>query len=247
MTPEQQYLFDLQGFVVLEDVVPRSVIEACNEVLDEFEEMSPEDYPPPLCLGTEKTERELYISNILEASPVFAPLIDIPEVLDVVAEVTGGPWRLNHTYTIYRWGGGYTGLHMHGTPIIPKCQYHCRNGQMVSTLTKAVFPMLDCDVEDGCFAAVPGAHKSNFPRPWGNHPDETPVLAPVPARAGDAIVFTEALTHGSTINVSGRPRRTLYYCYSIGYMPDWGGQGLRFSDRVMDGLTEAQREIIELK
>ena len=247
MTPEQQYLFDLQGFIVLEDVVPRSVIDACNQSLDEFEEMDPEDYPPPLCLGTEKTEEELYISNILEASPVFSPLIDIPEVLDVVAEVTGGPWRLNHTYTIYRWGGGYTGLHMHGTPIIPKCQYHCRNGQMVSTLTKAVFPLLDCDVEDGCFAAVPGAHKSNFPRPWGRHPDETPVLAPVPARAGDAIVFTEALTHGSTVNVSGRPRRTLYYCYSIGYMPDWGGQGLHFSDRVVEGLTEAQREIIELK
>ena len=114
---------------------------------------------------------------------------------------------------------------MHGTPIIPKCQYHCRNGQMVSTLTKAVFPMLDCGVEDGCFAVVPGAHKSNFPRPWGHHPAETPVLAPVPAKAGDAIVFTEALTHGSTINVSGRPRRTLYYCYSIGYMPGLGRPG----------------------
>ncbi len=247
MTEEQKYLFDLQGFIVLEDVVPQSVIEACNEALDGFEEMSPEDYPPPLCLGTEKTEEELYISNILEGSPVFAPLIDIPEVLDVVADVTGGPWRLNHTYTIYRWGGGYTGLHMHGTPIIPKCQYHCRNGQMVSTLTKAVFPMLDCDVEDGCFAVVPGAHKSNFPRPWGRHPAENPVLAPVPARAGDAIVFTEALTHGSTVNVSDLPRRTLYYCYSIGYMPDWGGQGLHFSTGVTDGLTEAQREIIELK
>ena len=180
MTEEQKYLFDLQGFIVLEDVVPKSVIEACNEALDEFEEMSPEDYPPPLCLGTEKTEQELYISNILEGSPVFSPLIDILEVLDVVAEVTGGPWRLNHTYTIYRWGGGYTGLHMHGTPIIPKCQYHCRNGQMVSTLTKAVFPLLDCDVEDGCFAAVPGAHKSNFPRPWGRDPAETPVPRPDP-------------------------------------------------------------------
>ena len=118
---------------------------------------------------------------------------------------------------------------------------------MVSTLTKAVFPMLDCDMEDGCFAVIPGAHKSNFAKPWGSHPDENPVLTPIPAKAGDAIIFTEALTHGSVINVSGKPRRTLYYCYSIGYMPDWGGQGLHFSPNVMDSLNESQQSILHLK
>ena len=247
MTDEQKYLFDLQGFIVLKGVVPQTVIASCNDVLDRYEQMPPEDYPPPLCLGTQRTEKELYISNILEADSVFNTLIDLPAVLDVVQGVTGGPYRLNHTYTIYRWGGGYTGLHMHGTPIIPKCQYHCRNGEMVSTLTKAVFPMLDCDVADGCFAVIPGAHKSNFRKPWGNHPDENPVLAPIPAEAGDAIIFTEALTHGSVVNVSGKPRRTLYYCYSIGYMPDWGGQGLHFSQNVMESLSETQQSILELK
>ncbi len=248
MTDEQKYLFDLQGYLVLKGVVPRPVVEACSAALDRFEKMPPEEYPPPLVLGPERTEQNLYISNILEGDPAFVPLIDLPAVLDVIAEVTGGPYRLNHTYAIYRWGGGYTRLHMHGTPILPKCQYHCRNGQMVSTLTKVVYPMLDCGPEDGCFAVIPGAHKSNFPKPWGSHPGENPPLQPVPAQAGDAIIFTEALTHGSTVNVSSRPRRTLYYCYSIGYMPDWGGHGgLRFSERAGDRLTEAQREVIRLK
>ena len=247
MNDEQKYLFDLNGYLVLEQVVPPETVDGCNRVLDRFETMDPDDFPEPLVLGEEKTPENLYISNILEADPVFRPLVDLPEVLDVVETVTGGPYRLNQTYTIYRWGGGYTRLHMHGTPVIPKCQYHCHNGQMISTLTKAVFPLLDCEAEDGCFAVISGAHKSNFPRPWGIEPDENPALVPVPARAGDAIIFTEALTHGSVVNTSGRPRRTLYYCYSIGYMPDWGGQGLLFSDRVGEGLSEAQREILRLK
>ena len=247
MTEEERYLFDLQGFLLLGDVLSPKLLTSCNKVLDHLEDLEPEKYPFPLVLGDERSPENLYISNILQSDPAFFPLIDLPPVLDVISEVTGGPYRLNHTYTIYRWGGGYTRMHMHGTPINPKCQYRCHNGQMLSTLTKVVFPLLDCEEEDGCFAVIPGTHKSNFPRPWGSHPNENPALIPVPARAGDAIIFTEALTHGSVINSSGRPRRTLYFCYSTGYMPDWGRQGLHFSQKLGERLSKEQREIIHLK
>jgi hypothetical protein len=30
-------------------------------------------------------------------------------------------------------------------------------------------------------------------------------------------------------------------------MPDWGGQGLNFSEHINEGLTEGQREILRLK
>ena len=71
MTDEQKYLFDLQGFIVLKSVIPQEVVNACNAVLDQYENMPPEDYPSPLCLGTERTEKELYISNIMEADSLF--------------------------------------------------------------------------------------------------------------------------------------------------------------------------------
>ena len=49
------------------------------------------------------------------------------------------------------------------------------------------------------------------------------------------------------VNTSGRPRRTLYYCYSIGYMPDWADQGLHYSDGFADCLSPQRRELLLLK
>lgn len=247
MTDTQKYLFDLQGYLVLEGAVPPDVIAAANRALDRYEATPPEGFPTPLCLGAPDRDNQRYISNILEGAPELRPLIDLPAVIDVVQAISGASFRLNHTYCMYSGLGYATHLHMHGTPIIDICQYRAENGQIVSTLTKAVIPLIDCGAEDGCFAVIPGSHKSAFPKPWGNHPDENPPLVPVPTRAGDVIVFTEALTHGSLVNRSGRPRRTLYFCYSVGWMRDWGGQGLHFSERVGEGLTDAQREIVRLK
>ena len=89
MNDEQKYLFDLNGYLVLQQVVPPETVDASNRVLDRLETMDPDDFPEPLVLGQEKTPENLYISNILEADPVFRPLIDLPETLDVVETVTG--------------------------------------------------------------------------------------------------------------------------------------------------------------
>ena len=35
-----------------------------------------------------------------------------------------------------------------------KTSYRCDNGQMISALTKAVFPLLDSDADTGCFACM---------------------------------------------------------------------------------------------
>lgn len=247
MNEEQKYLFDLQGYFIIKDLLPESLVKQCNDVLTRIEELDPDDYPPSVTQSKERTESELYVSNIVEADPVFHKLIDIPEVIDVIKEVSLGLFRLNHTYAIYRWGAGYTYMHMGGTPLHPKATYTCQNGQIFSLLTKAAFPMLNHHADDGCFAVIPGSHKANFKRPWSDHPDENPPLVPLIAEPGDAVIFTEALAHGSTVNTSGRPRRSVFYCYSVGYMPDWGKLGLSFSDEFTEELSESQREIVRLK
>ncbi|MCJ8329614.1 MAG: hypothetical protein HRT89_24790 [Lentisphaeria bacterium] len=94
MTEEDIYLFDLQGFIVLKNVVKDEWIKSANKRLDDFEVMDPERYPEPLVLGTPKTDDNLYISNILEGGSEFVPFMDIPDVLGTIERITGGGYRL---------------------------------------------------------------------------------------------------------------------------------------------------------
>jgi hypothetical protein len=243
MNDLERYLFDLRGYVVLEGVLPPATIARFETILDELEAKPEGALPPHVVVSKPRSAEELYLSNIVEAAPEFEQLIDHPAILDVVREVSLGLFRLNHTYAIYHWRDGVTPLHMGGTPIHPKAHYSTGDGQIFSLLTKAVFPIANHGVEDGCFAVVPGSHKAHFRRPAGIEAG----LAPVAANPGDAIVFTEALTHGSLRNLSGRCRKTIYFCYSVGYMPDWTKFGLTFSAALQARVTDAQREVLRLK
>lgn len=247
MDDAQRYMFDLQGFVVLKNVVPPAQIVRLKEILDGLEQLPPERLPPHVVQSKPRTEKMLYLSNIVEAAPEFHALIDVPEVIDVVREVSLGLFRLNHTYAIYHWKDAMSVLHMAGTPIHPKASYMAKNGQIFSSLTKAVFPIANHTLKDGCFAIVPGSHKSEFARPFSEDPLSDPGLIPVAAEPGDAIVFTEAATHGSYKNISGRCRQSVFYCYSIGYMPDWTKLGLSFSDDLYKQVSQSQAEILRLK
>ena len=79
MNATQRYVFDLQGYLVLKGVVPAAILQACNAALDRFEHLSETEYPPPLCLGQERSEQNLYISNIIEGEDVFLDLMGHPD------------------------------------------------------------------------------------------------------------------------------------------------------------------------
>jgi hypothetical protein len=247
MTDEERYLFDLQGYLVLRDVIDPDHLARLNAEMERIEAMDEAEYPGHAHLNNPRTPSHLNITDVLEFGEAFYPLIDHPRVLPRVAEMVGAPFRLNHAYLISRWGGGYTGFHLGGTPLVSCCQFRYHNGGFFCPLVKVVYPLLDCGPGDGCFAVIPGSHKSNFLRPYGGHPDEIPCKVPVPARAGDAILFTEALCHGSMVNTSGRRRRTLYYAYSVKYMSNWndGPQVFTFSDELRSRLSERQRALVK--
>jgi hypothetical protein len=67
---------------------------------------------------------------------------------------------------------------------------------------------------------APGTHKSNYPPPPDyapSVPDDDPTMVGLEVKAGDAVLFTEALRHGGFTIRSGVPRKTLH----VGYGPFW--------------------------
>ena len=248
-TPEREYLFDLNGFVVIRNYFRESTITVLREALVKLE--SYEQLPEPLAYGKPRTTNLAYISNIAEAGPNFTSLIKDPCINEIVNAVMAGYYRFNHSYATSQGLGSYTTMHMGGAPIHPKANYLAQGNQIVSSLTKAVIPLENHAIEDGCFCVVPGSHKANFD--YGNtfnlrHPSEHPSCVGIPVEPGDLIIFAEALQHGGLENKSGRTRRTLFYCYSLGNVVDWGGDlGLVCSESLMTQEDHVIRDIVALK
>ena len=85
-----------------------------------------------------------------------------------------------------------------------------RNG-----LTVATWALTDVGPGDGGFVCIPGSHKTNF---LPNLPDDVrrqerlpDYVHQPPVRAGDVLIFTEALIHGSAPWRAGHERRALLY------------------------------------
>jgi hypothetical protein len=245
-TEENKYLFDLNGYLVLENYFPLAIISRMRATLKYLESL--EEYPYPVVQGKLRTAQELYLSNIAEYDDDFESLICDPGILEIIEKTTMGYYRFNHSYSISHWAGGSTHLHMGGYPIHPKALYQVKNGDIFSSLTKAVIPLDNHNVEDGCFCVVPGSHKANFDNKYNlGSPSDHPAIKPLPAKPGDLIIFTEALQHGGLNNISNNIRRTIYYCYSVGSMPDWGSLGLHCSDALYKSENEQLRETVRLK
>jgi ectoine hydroxylase-related dioxygenase (phytanoyl-CoA dioxygenase family) len=61
-------------------------------------------------------------------------------------------------------------------------------------------------------------------------------------RAGDVLIFTEALTHGTLAWTAPHHRRALLYKYSPGHQA-WGRAS--FADEAREQATDQQRQLLE--
>lgn len=241
------YEFDLNGYIVLKNIIDKKKINKINKILKSLEERKTTELPHNVFFGKEKNQSEAYISNIIEADKEFEKIAIIPKILNIISHVTSNFFRLNHAVAMIKYKKNtYTYLHMGNLPSHPKIFYFVKNTKIFSNVTKVLIPICNNTEKDGGFAVIPGSHKANFNRPYNNNPINNKLLKHVDAKPGDAIIFTEALAHGSMINKTNKVRRVLSYCYSVGYMPDWTKLKLEYSKEYLKRAPKKIKKLIKL-
>jgi len=231
----ERYLFDLHGYLVVEGALSADVVAQLNALVDA------QGLPTP-----DASIDSQRFAGFLEWGQPFRDLLDHPRLLPYLLEMLGPAPRLDHAYGIAM-REGTEGLHLHGggTPYDPAQYYHYRNGTMYCGLTVVTWALSDAPPGAGGFACIPGSHKSNLPCPQDvRHYQANPAgsVTQVPMRAGDMLIFTEALTHGTYAWTASYHRRALLYKYAPGHMA-WGR--IDQAHERTAGYTERQALLLE--
>jgi ectoine hydroxylase-related dioxygenase (phytanoyl-CoA dioxygenase family) len=233
VTPEEKFLFDLEGYIVIKDVLTDDEVAELNAIADRVFTDNP-------------GESDRRKSQVSLWGPPYQRLIDHPKIVPYLLELLGPKFRIDHDYCIFMTKGGRRGgLHGGETEREPDHWYKYRDGVMRNGLTVCTFFLTDAPAGAGGFACIPGSHKSNFPF---NVPEDVKNFERVPhyvtqppVEAGDALIFTEALIHGTMPWRADHERRALLYKFSPGHS-SWAQTYYNPDD--YPNVTEQQRRIM---
>lgn len=235
---DDAYLFDLNGFLVLRDVLDAEEVAVLNRAFDE--------HAPPL---GEAPMRGLF--RLLEADESFRRLLDHPRVLPYLLNWVHPAVRADLVYGAeYHNGARADPLHLGGTPYNPMCSYTFQDGKPRCNLVVVAWALTDVPESAvppgrGGFACIPGSHKANVDvapdvRRFERNPEN--IVRSVPVKAGDALLFTEALTHGTLPWTWPFQRRVLFYRYAPGFMVF---EDHPVASEVVEQMTPQQRQLVE--
>jgi ectoine hydroxylase-related dioxygenase (phytanoyl-CoA dioxygenase family) len=117
-----------------------------------------------------------------------------------------------------RTGSGSGVLHGGSIPFFHDCYYRVVENRIYNGLFAVAFSLSDQPAGAGGFVCLPGSHKSEFrvPQRFQNIDEATPYLEHIPFNAGSALLFTEALAHGTLRWTGEHERRIIFVKYSPG-------------------------------
>ncbi|HCR18886.1 MAG TPA: hypothetical protein DIU35_15500 [Candidatus Latescibacteria bacterium] len=252
----EKYFFDLNGYLVVPDALTADELAQCNDAINNNTDQMRERPEEKSLSGESRTLKGQQGRGDLDGMLTwprpwcdpFRHLLAHPVIVPYLVELLRDGFRLDHLYgIIMRFGTEGHVLHGGGTADDLTHFYQYHNDRMRCGLTVVAWALTDCDPGDGGFACIPGSHKSNYPAPRDVIllDKDIGVVTQVEAKAGSAIIFTEALTHGTMPWKASHDRRSILYKYSPGpltYAKTYLPQGV---EAVLDEFTPEQRAILE--
>jgi hypothetical protein len=233
LTPEEMFLFDLQGYLLLKNVLTASEVAELNAIADR-------EFPCPSDAQGERTAP----SVLLWGEPYVA-LLDHPEVVPYLRGVLGARFRLDHDYGIFMRPGDSRGSLHGGEGNMDDWWYACRDGIIRNGLCTLIYFLTPAQTGEGGFTCIPGSHKSRFlaaiPEEVRNYRRAAPYVAQPAVEAGDVVLFTEALVHGTMPWIGSHERRIVLFKYGPGHC----AASNKFYDlEAMPTLTARQRLLL---
>lgn len=210
-TPEQKYLFDKDGWLLLPGVLSDAEILEMRCFCEQLHR-DPESIPE------------------IERSAIGGPLqslTDHPIVVGFLNEFLAYPglsnqvcygFRQESANLLYREvGDGLFGPHNgNGMLRLPGDShlYRCIPGKANSGLTRVVWELGPVIEGDGTLL-ISGSHKSVYPAPSDIQSPKSPIWDTYTCPAGSLMFFTEALTHsGRPWTNPEHPRAAIFSCYN---------------------------------
>lgn len=150
------------------------------------------------------------IHNVQNHSAFFTRMLVDPRLMDAVEPIIGANIQLHHTKLHAKPPAIGSPFPMHQDyPFFPH-----EGDSMIAAVTH----IDDSTVENGCLCVVPGSQKmgaiehendGSYYLPLAEWPLEKAI--PVPAKAGDVLIFSYKTVHGSYVNNSDHPRRIVLF------------------------------------
>lgn len=250
------FLFDLRGYLVLEQAVELELLDALNQSFDAFPSLEYGEWWGNAQRRDYNGATGYELHNCIEVGGPFEQLIDHPSWVNYVRHYCGEEESyvaglfIDESIASIRRSGGHHPVHSGGYRGALRGAYHYNHGVFRCGQCNILLALTDVGVEDGATMVIPGSHKSNFPHPnAGNYAtldrmDALEGAVAVPLKKGDALLFVDGIMHGggSRTNPYGE-RRVVIYRYGV----SWGASryGFTYSQALLDRLTPERRKILQ--
>jgi hypothetical protein len=254
---DRDYLFDLRGYLILDDALDPRQLGWINRWVDRQPQVPTGTWLGPIETHTYSGSEGVNYQNIIEGGEVFEELIDCPRWIGDVRRWIENDYNkvlINEAFLNARGPGGFIGIHSGGhVAAFPMTTRH-RTGQWMVGQVNVLIALTDIGPGDGGTVVVPSSHKSDLIHPelrdsafstYRTDRDAGDALGSIEVhlRAGQALVFSDGLCHGSAARRNPGERRVLIYRYSPHAMtPRYNYQP---SAELLARLTPERRALIQ--
>jgi hypothetical protein len=213
LTPEEQRQFEKEGYLILEETIPLTLVERLTAVVDrvDAEERTAKGLGP---------SDGLNILDFLGRDELFLELLDWPKTLPKVWGILGWNIQLYHAHMIITppkatSGPGQRGLNWHKDSGRLNQELET-NPQPRISLKAAYFLTDTSELGRANLYVIPGSHLQNKLEVPAN--GEPAGALAVRVKPGTAVLFDRRIWHASSPNISEVPRKVLFYGYSYRWL-----------------------------